>query len=61
MSRYVRLKFSFQGYRNGVAWPPYNGVLLTDDEEARRLVAGQWAVYLEDEPEELLPTRGSLR
>ena len=40
----------------GPTWPPYNGVLETTDDEAARLVAAQWAVYLEDEPEAIDPS-----
>ena len=58
MSRQVRMKFTFIGYRyvGGPAWPPFNGILECDDDEAERLVNGEWAVYLEDEPEPVDPS-----
>jgi hypothetical protein len=52
MSRKVRLKFSFQGnIAPGIPWPGFNEVLNADEAFAARLVAGEWAVYLDDEPE----------
>jgi hypothetical protein len=51
MSRKVRMKFSYQGYRlPNEKWPPFNGLLETTDEEAAQLVSMGNAVYLEDEP-----------
>jgi hypothetical protein len=51
------MKFHYVGYRwtGGPAWPPFNGVLETSDEEAAKLVAAGNAVYLEDEPEPIAP------
>jgi hypothetical protein len=51
--RAVRMKHSMQGVRlaQQVPWPPYNGILRTNAEEAELLVNAGWAVYLEDEPE----------
>lgn len=61
--RRVRMKFTYVGYRwtGGPAWPPFNGILETSDEEAAALVACENAVYLEDEPEPVQPGWNPLR
>lgn len=58
MSRQIRMKFTFVGYRyvGGPAWPPFNGVMECSDEEAAKHVSNGNAVYLEDEPEAIDPS-----
>ncbi len=48
MSRQIRMKFDFQGLRpDGTPWPPYNGLLVTNDEEADFLVNAEHAEELD--------------
>lgn len=61
--RSVRMKFTYVGTRwaGGPVWPGFNEVMETSDEEATQLVTQGNAVYLEDEPEPVVPGWNPLR